>query len=50
MKFKYLGKITRDEKVEEYVLEGRSLLDLPSDCPGFASVKEILKSAGYISH
>ncbi|MGD0979108.1 MAG: AAA family ATPase [Candidatus Bathyarchaeia archaeon] len=50
LKFKYLGKITRDEKVEEYVLEGRSLLDLPSDSPGFVSVKEILRSAGYISH
>lgn len=50
LKFKYLGKITRDEKVEEYVLEGRSLLDLPSDSPAFASVKEILLSAGYSKH
>lgn len=50
LKFKYLGKITRDEKVEEYVLEGRSLLDLPSDSPGFVSVKEILRSAGYSKH
>jgi CO dehydrogenase maturation factor len=46
-KFKYLGKIARDEKVEEYVVEGRSLLDLPSDYPAFNSVKAILKSAGY---
>jgi CO dehydrogenase maturation factor len=50
LKFKYLGNIARDEKVEEYVLEGRSLLDLPSDSPAFVSVKEILRSAGYISH
>jgi CO dehydrogenase maturation factor len=50
LRFKYLGKITRDETVEEYVLEGKSLLDLPSDSPGFISVKEILKSAGYSSH
>jgi len=50
LKFKYLGKITRDEKVEEYVLEGRSLLDLPSDSPAFASVKEILLAAGYSKH
>jgi CO dehydrogenase maturation factor len=50
LKFKYLGKIARDEKVEEYVLEGKSLFDLPSDSPGFVSVKEILKSAGYASH
>jgi len=47
LRFKYLGKVARDEKVEEYVLEGKSLLDLPSDSPGFVSVKEILKSAGY---
>jgi CO dehydrogenase maturation factor len=50
LKFKYLGKIMRDEKVEEYVLAGRSLLDLPSDSPAFASVKEILLSAGYSKH
>jgi CO dehydrogenase maturation factor len=50
LKFKYLGNITRDEKVEEYVLEGRSLLDLPSDSPASVSVKEILRSAGYTSH
>jgi CO dehydrogenase maturation factor len=50
LKFKYLGKITRDEKVEEYVLAGKSLLNLPSDSPAFASVKEILRSAGYAKH
>ena len=49
LKFKYLGKIARDEKVEEYVLEGKSLLGLPSDSLAFLSVKEILKSAGYAS-
>jgi len=47
VKFKYLGKITRDPKVEEYVLEGKSLLDLPPDSPGYVSVKEIMRSAGY---
>jgi CO dehydrogenase maturation factor len=50
LKFKYLGKITRDEKVEEYVLAGRSLLDLPSDSSAFISVKDIMRSAGYIKH
>ena len=49
LKFKYLGKITRDEKVEEFVLEGRSLLDLPSDSQAFDSVKKILRSAGYVN-
>jgi DNA modification methylase len=50
LKFKFLGKIARDEKVEEYVLAGRSLLDLPSDSPGFVSVKEIVRIAGYVNH
>jgi CO dehydrogenase maturation factor len=50
LKFKYLGKITLDEKVEEYVLAGRSLLDLPSDTPALVSVGEIMKSAGYVKH
>jgi CO dehydrogenase maturation factor len=46
-KFKYLGKIARDEKVEEFVEAGKSLLDIPSDSPAFYSVKAIMKSAGY---
>lgn len=50
LKFKYLGKITLDEKVEEYVLAGRSLLNLPSDTPALVSVGEIMKSAGYVKH
>lgn len=43
----YLGKIAYDEKVEEYVLSGRSLLELPPDSPAYVSVKEILRQAGY---
>ncbi len=31
LKFKYLGKIAADEQVDDYVLDGKSLLDLPSD-------------------
>ena len=46
--FEYLGKIARDEKIEEYVLAGKSLLDLPSDCAAYISVKEIMEKAGYI--
>jgi hypothetical protein len=49
LKFKYLGKITRDPKVEEYVLEGKCLLDLPSDSPAYISVKEVMRSAGYVN-
>jgi len=48
LKFEYLGKIACDEKVEEYVLTGKSLLDLPSDSPAYVSVKKIMEKAGYI--
>jgi CO dehydrogenase maturation factor len=44
----YLGKIAYDEKVEEYVLSGGSLLDLPSHSPAYISVKKIMEKAGYI--
>ncbi len=30
LKFKYLGKIEADEQLDEYVLNGKSLLDLPN--------------------
>jgi CO dehydrogenase maturation factor len=43
----YLGKIAYDENVEENVLLGKSLLDLSSDSPAYASVKRIMKKAGY---
>lgn len=45
--FKFLGKIAYDEKVEEYVLAGRPLLELPTDTPAYLSVKKIMKNAGY---
>jgi CO dehydrogenase maturation factor len=48
LKFKYVGKIVADELVDDYVLNGKSLLDLPSDNAAFASVKAIMKSMGYI--
>ncbi len=44
----YLGKIAYDERVEEYVLSGKSLLDLPSDSPAYISVNKIIEKAGYI--
>ncbi|MCK4440125.1 cobalamin biosynthesis protein, partial [Candidatus Bathyarchaeota archaeon] len=43
----YLGKIAYDEKVEEYVLSGKSLLGLPSDSPAYISVKKIMEEARY---
>jgi hypothetical protein len=48
LKFKYVGKILADEEVDDYVLNGKSLLGLPSDNPAFASVKAIMKATGYI--
>jgi CO dehydrogenase maturation factor len=48
LKFKYLGKIAFDERLDEYVLAGKSLLDLPSDSAAYISVKEIMKNVGYV--
>jgi CO dehydrogenase maturation factor len=48
LKFKYLGKIASDEQLDEYVLAGKSLLDLPSDNAAYVSVKAIMKATGYI--
>src|SRR4030066_508197 len=47
LKFKYLGKILADEQLDDYVLNGKSLLDLPPDNAAYLSVKEIMKTAGY---
>jgi len=44
---KYLGKISYDEDVEEYVFTGKSLLDLPESSPAYKSVKNIMRKAGY---
>ena len=48
LKSKYLGKVARDEKVEELVLSGGTLLDLPTDCAACVSVKKILEEAGLL--
>jgi CO dehydrogenase maturation factor len=47
LEFRYLGKVAPDEKVEESVLSGDSLLDLPNDSAAYVSVKKVLKEAGY---
>ncbi len=44
----FLGKIAYDEDVEEYVLSGKSLLNLASGSPAYMSVKKIMEKAGYI--
>jgi CO dehydrogenase maturation factor len=46
--FKYLGKIAEDEELDEYVLNGISLLDLPSNNKAYVSVKAIMKMLGYM--
>jgi len=39
----YLGKIQEDPLVAEYVLSGRSLLDVPKSSPAFLSVGRIVE-------
>jgi CO dehydrogenase maturation factor len=46
--FKYLGKIAEDDKLDEFVLNGKSLLDLPNDSEAYLSVKDIMKTLGYL--
>jgi hypothetical protein len=48
LRFDFLGRIAHDNMVEEYVLAGKSLLDLPFDSPTYLSVKMIMEKAGYI--
>jgi CO dehydrogenase maturation factor len=46
--FKFLGKIEADEQLDDSVLNGKSLLDLPKDNKAYLSVKKILASLGYL--
>jgi CO dehydrogenase maturation factor len=48
LRLKYLGKIAQDKKVEEFILTGKSLLDLPADSLAYASVKKVMEEASYI--
>jgi CO dehydrogenase maturation factor len=43
----YLGTIMYDPEVQEAVLQGRSLLELPDDSPMVRSVSDLMKKAGY---
>jgi CO dehydrogenase maturation factor len=42
----YLGKITFDPVVQESVIVGRSLLELPENSPAVLSVQELMEKAG----
>jgi len=48
LKFKYLGKIEPDQQLDQYVLDGESLLDLPKDNKAYQSVQKILQTLGYL--
>jgi CO dehydrogenase maturation factor len=50
LRFKFLGKIAYDNMVEEFVLNGKSLMNVPSDSPAYLSVKRIMEKAGYSKH
>jgi len=43
----YLGKIDYDADLEQYNLNGKSLLELPEDSLASLSIKRILTKAGY---
>lgn len=44
---RYLGRIAYDKNVEDFMLFGKSLLELSPSSPAYLSVKEIMKKAGY---
>ncbi|MCL2172098.1 MAG: AAA family ATPase [Nitrososphaerota archaeon] len=48
LKFPYLGKIAQDSQLDDYVLNGQSLIDLPNDNAAYLSVKKVLKNLNYI--
>jgi len=45
--YRYLGRVLSDERIAEYNIAGRSLLELPDDSPAYMSVKKIMAKAGY---
>jgi CO dehydrogenase maturation factor len=48
LNFRYLGKIASDNVLDDYVLKGKSLLELPLNSFAYSSVLQIMKTAGYI--
>ena len=44
---RYLGKVDYDSDVGDYILGGRSLMELPRDSPAYASLKRVAERAGY---
>jgi len=48
LNFRYLGKIAQDSLLDDYVLNGKSLIDLPNDNKAYLSVKKVLKNLSYL--
>jgi len=46
-KLEFLGKIAQDEEVGQYVLEGKSLLDVSRDSLAYLSIKKIIEKIDY---
>jgi len=46
---KYVGRFTYDPTLEELVLAGRPLFELPEDSPAYRSVREIMSLTGHPS-
>ena len=44
---RFAGNIPFDDQLASYVLEGRSLLEIPATSPAYNAVKTIMASAGY---
>ncbi len=47
IKLPYLGKIAYDKEVENYILSGKSLLELSSSSAAYVSVGKLMTKAGY---
>lgn len=45
--YPFLGRIEPDERINEYNIEGKSLLELPDESPTYHSIKKILEKVGY---
>jgi len=43
----FLGSIPNDEQLASFVLEGRTLLDLPTSSPAYLATKRLMSKAGY---
>jgi hypothetical protein len=45
--FKYVGRILDDQRIGEYNISGRSLLEITQESPAYKSVSAIASKVGY---